>query len=439
MGWGGVWAPRSRTGRPPCPTSASGAPTAVPSPLPIPPYPSIPHPSMRLLLVGGGHAMLPLLTHAGEHVRRGVDVTLLSDRERLWYSGMTPEWTGGVYALDDVTVDLARICADQGVRFVRGRAVGLERRARVVTAQDGQQLGYDLVAFDVGAVNPLAEIARGAVQTKPLHQIEALEPFLDAGGPRRLVVVGGGAAGAETALNVTARPDAHGLHVVVVEPGNRLMKTLPPRVGRWAARTLRQRGADVRLGTRVACVEAGAVRLDGGERVEADAVLWATGSEGPDLFRRSGLAVTEDGFARVRRGLWAVGDPRVFVAGDAAAVEGHEGLPRIGVHAVKQGPVLRENVGRVVGAVLDGRPLSEVSLRPFRPYPAAPLVLSTGERTAWYAVGPVALRGRPFLRLKHAVDRRWIDQYRPPATYDVLWDARAACDGPVAPGPARVP
>ena len=394
---------------------------------------------MRLLLVGGGHAMLPLLTHAGALVRRGADVTLLSDREDLWYSGMTPEWTGGVYARADVVVDLERVCADEGVRFVRGRAVGLERRARVVAAQDGERLGYDLVAFDVGAVNPLAERAAGAVQTKPLHQIEALGALLRADGPRQLVVVGGGAAGVEIALNVTARPDARALRVVVVEPGGRLVKTLPPRVGDWAARTLAERGAEVRLGARVARVEDGAVRLDGGGRLAADAVLWATGSVGPDLFRRSGLAVTEDGFARVRRGLWAAGDARVFVAGDAAAVEGHEGLARIGVHAVKQGPVLRENVGRVVRAVLEGRPLREVSLRPFRPYPAAPLVLSTGERTAWYAAGPVALRGRPFLRLKHALDRRWIDQYRPPATYGSLWDARAACEGPVAPGPAGGP
>jgi NADH dehydrogenase FAD-containing subunit len=374
--------------------------------------------------------MLPLLAHAGEHVRRGVEVTLLSDRPDLWYSGMTPEWTGGVYTRDDVTVSLERICAEQGVRFVQGKAVGLERRARVVTAQDGRRLGYDLVAFDVGAVNPLSERAGGAVHTKPLHQIEALGAFLEAPGPRRLVVVGGGAAGVETALNVTARPDARDLHVVVVEPSGQLMKTLPERAGGWALQTLRQRGAEVRLETAVSHVSEGAVHLEGGGALAADAVLWATGSVGPDLFARSGLATTDDGFVRVRRGLWAVGDPRVFAAGDAAAVEGHEGLARIGVHAVKQGPVLRENVGRVVDAVLGGRPLSEVSLRPFRPYPAAPLVLSTGEPVGWYAVGPVALKGRPFLRLKHALDRRWIDPYRPPDSYAAHWDARAASDGP---------
>ncbi len=158
-------------------------------------------------------------------------------------------------------------------------------------------------------------------------------------------------------------------------------------------------------------------------------MLWATGSVGPDLFRAAGLPTTDAGFARVSAGLQSSGDPRVFVAGDSAAVAGHEDLQRIGVHAVKQGPVLRENVGRAVRALQADRSLDSLDLQPFRPYPAAPLILSTGESAAWYVVGPLAVRGAPMLRLKHAVDRRWIDAYRAPASYDGHWDARAAHDG----------
>ncbi|MDT0632470.1 FAD-dependent oxidoreductase [Rubrivirga sp. S365] len=386
---------------------------------------------MRLLVVGGGHASLPLLAHARELC---AEVTLLSDRPDLWYSGMTPEWLGGVYSRADVTVPLDRICADQGVRFVEGAAVGLDRSAREVTTGGGERVPYDLVAFDVGAVNP--GDADGAIHTKPLHRVEALGRFLDAAaqdpsGPRRLVVVGGGAAGVETALNVTARPDLPALRVVVLEPGERLVSSLPERVGAWAACVLRERGADVRLGARVEQSDAGGVRLARGERIGADAVLWATGSVGPDWLGAAGLSVTDKGLVRVGPGLRSVDDARVFVAGDAAAVAGHEGLARIGVHAVKQGPTLRENVGRVARALGRGGAPDAVDLEPWRPYPAAPLVLSTGGRAAWYAVGPLALKGGAFLRLKHGVDRRWIDQYRAPDTYRHRWDDRAAIDGPV--------
>ena len=341
---------------------------------------------------------------------------------------MTPEWLGGVYTRADVTVPLRPICDREGVRFVEARAVALDRAAREVELADGRRVGYDVVAIDVGAVNPGRDDAGAAVRTKPLWRIEDLGRFLDeaAGGGGRLAVVGGGAAGVEVALNVTARPDLAALEVVVVEPGDRLCPGLPDRFGAWAADTLRQRGATVRLGTRAAGATSDGVRLDGGETLPADAVLWATGSVGPPLLREAGLAVTERGFARVDVGLRSASDGRVFVAGDAAAVAGHEELARIGVHAVRQGPVLRENVRQALRALAAGQDPGRVPLRPFRPYPIAPLLVSTGGPTAWWLAGPVALRSPLALRLKHAVDRRWIDRYRGGASYGGRWDARSA-------------
>ncbi len=384
---------------------------------------------LRLLLVGGGHASLPTLAHARQMAAEtGAAVSLVSDRPELWYSGMTPEWLGGVYTRADVTVPLVPICEREGVRFVQGRAVALDRAAREVVLDDGRREPYDVVAFDIGAMNP--GDAEGAVRTKPLWRIEALAAFLEepTDEARTLAIVGGGAAGVEVALNVTARPDLGRLAVVLLEPGERLCSGLPARFGRWAADTLRQRGATVRLGTRVEDADEAGVRLNSGDRLAADAVLWATGSVGPALFRDAGLAVTASGFARVDGGLRSVDDGRVFVAGDSAAVEGREALARIGVHAVKQGPVLRENVGHALAALARGDAPARTHLRPFRPYPIAPLLVSTGEPMAWWLAGPVALRAKAVLRLKHAVDRRWIDRYRPAPSYAGRWDASAAAE-----------
>ncbi len=382
---------------------------------------------MRLVVVGGGHASLPLLQHARRLTRDGAEVTLVSDRPELWYSGMTPEWLGGVYRQRDVTVPLAPICDAAGVRFVQARATGLDRERREVELADAASEPYDVVAFDIGAVNPGRDDADGAIRAKPLWRIERLGAFLDeeTRAERRLVIVGGGAAGVECALNVTARCGRR-LAVVIVEPGDRLCPSLPARLGRGVEKTLRARGAEVRFGARAESASEAGVRLDTDEVLDADAVLWATGSVGPPLFRESGLPVTEEGFAQVDRGLRSVGDGRVFVAGDSAAVAGMEGLKRVGVHAVKQGSVLRENVGQALAALRRGQDPGAVPLRPFRPYPVAPLLVSTGEPEAWVAAGPLAVRGGAWLRLKHAVDRRWIDRYRDGASYGGRWDARSA-------------
>lgn len=387
---------------------------------------------MRLLLVGGGHAMLPTLVHASAW--RDVEVTLLNDRPELWYSGMTPEWLGGVYTRSDVTIDLAALCAREGVELVIGRAVRIDREARSVVTEDGRSLSYDVLAIDVGAANPHQPQHGAAIPTKPLHEIEALGAWLDEApdqpGPvRQLVIVGGGAAGIEVALNVVARPQVQSrVRVIVVGAENRLLPSMPERISHWVMHRLREAGADVRLGVRADSVTEGTVHLDSGESLPADRVLWATGSVGPPLFKDTGLATTREGFARVTQGLQSVTDPRIFVAGDAAAVAGHEDLARIGVHAVKQGPVLCTNLGRTLDALQAGASLAPRFKR-FNPYPIAPLVISTGLQTGWFIAGRVALRSRPLLRLKHLVDRRWMAMYSTREPSYTSWvDCRAASD-----------
>ncbi len=377
---------------------------------------------VRLLIVGGGHATLPLLDRARD-LAPHADVTLLSDRPELWYSGMVPEWTGGVYTRDDVTIDLAAICAREGIRFVQARASRLDRERRTVSTASGETLTYDLLVIDVGAHNP--GDSGSATPTKPLHRIQSLADLREG----RLVIVGGGAAGVETALNVTA--GCPGVHVTLIEPGDRLLSGLPERAGRWAHDLLDRRGADIRLHTQAAQVDADGVRLVDGDTVGADAVLWATGSVGQSWLADSGLPTTEKGFVRVQTSLLAQTDARIFVAGDAAAVDGHESLARIGVHAVKQGPLLAENVRRSVESVRAGDEPDDAELQAFRPYPVAPLILSTGEPWAIAAAGPVAGRGRWALALKHLVDRRWMAKYRvDPPSYRSWIDLGCAGDRP---------
>ena len=133
----------------------------------------------------------------------------------------------------------------------------------------------DVAVFNLGATNPLRDRAGSAVLTKPLRHIEQLGGWLGdvltRPQPRRsLVVVGGGPAGTEVMLNVSARlrrsarPDA--LRFTLVHPGDRLMPQFAPSMGRRAERMLRGRAAELRLESKVAQVEEDATLLEGGAR-----------------------------------------------------------------------------------------------------------------------------------------------------------------------------
>ena len=149
----------------------------------------------------------------------GVEVTLVNDAPYLLYSGMTPEYVGGVYRSGEARVDLRGWCRKNRVRFVQSPASHLDVARRVLHTESGARVPFDLAVFNLGATNPLQERAGDAVFTKPLRHIERLvgwlEDVIERPQPTRsLVVVGGGPAGTEVMLNVSsrlkrsARPDA---------------------------------------------------------------------------------------------------------------------------------------------------------------------------------------------------------------------------------------
>jgi NADH dehydrogenase FAD-containing subunit len=100
---------------------------------------------------------------------------------------------------------------------------------------------------------------------------------------------------------------------------------------------------------------AGEVRLESGDRLASDLVLWAVIGGVPDLAARSGLEVDERGRALVDAYLRSVGDPRIVVAGDCAAVPGSRMSCQT---AEPQGAQAADTVARMV----QGRPLRPYSV-----------------------------------------------------------------------------
>ncbi len=382
--------------------------------------------------------MLPTLTRARLWVDHGMRVTLLDTHRYLYYSGMVPEYLGGVYTQDEVRIDLKVLCEAAGVHFAADPVERLDPNRRMVRTDSGQRIPYDLVAFDVGARNP--GVRPGVIQTKPLHHIEQLARRIDAtlaapDNRLRMVIAGGGAAGVEVGLNVAhrfaAEDRADVLDLTIVEQKPALLNTFPRGMQQYATRQLVNQGVTLRTGTRIEAVTQDGAHLSDGRHIPADALLWSTGSVGHPMFTKAGVPTDARDFVHVLPDLRPPGFPRVFVAGDCATVLGHESQRKVGVHAVKQGPVLRDNLGAALDGICDGVPSHRWALRPFRPYALAPLILSTGTRDGLWTVGTRWMHGRPLLRLKHTIDRRWIRPYNGAfrnAGFSDLVDAASASD-----------
>jgi NADH dehydrogenase FAD-containing subunit len=163
----------------------------------------------------------------------------------------------------------------------------------------------------------------------------------------------------------------------------------------------------VRLAERVAAITPDGVRLASRDELACDVAIVATGLRPPAVLAEAGLPCDAKGAMIVDRSLVCPTHPEIFGAGDCVAFAARA-LPRVGVYAVKQAPVLLDNLE----AALRGD-----ALRDFQPQRQFLLVLNLGDDSAMAVRGRGWWYGRAALRLKDWIDRRWLAGYRPaPAT-----------------------
>lgn len=363
-------------------------------------------PRRNLVLCGAGHAHVHVAANAARLTASGIDVTMVAPGP-LWYSGMAAGVLGGRYEENEGCLDPDPLIRAQGGAFVRDRVVGIDRSARRVELARGSALSYDAVSFNIGSevdVGAFAPLPATASRVKPIETLLQLRGELaDWNGPLQVVVVGGGPTGCEVAANLAVASRQHGATTVtLLARGDRLL----PRVGRAPARAamaaLRNRGVVVRTRAEVVRLSPIAAILANGASVPFDRLVLATGLRPSSLMHQLGLPVGPDGGLLVDDKLQSPTDSRVFGAGDCITMADHR-LPRIGVFAVRQGPVLLDNLA----AYLTGG-----TLHSYTPQKRFLSIINLGAGEGLALWGPLHWRGRACMRWKDWLDTRWMRLYR---------------------------
>jgi len=371
-------------------------------------------PVRDLVLVGAGHTHVQVLRRWMMAPVPAVRLTLVLDRPEAVYSGMVPGFVAGDYAAGELEIDAVPLARRARARVVLAPAAGVDPQARRVEIDGRPSLPYDLASLDFGASVrglDLPGVSEHALATRPIRGfVDALEARLAAlpagDAPARVCVVGGGAAGVELCFTLDARLRAEGrpfeLTLVCETPG--LLPGRGRRLDRRARRELAARGVDLLCGARAERVDRKEVFLAGerGPR-PADLVVWATGAAPARLGLDARLPHDGNGFLRVADTLEVVGCPGLFAAGDCAGIDGFDWVPKAGVYAVRQGPVLDGNLRRA----LAGRPL-----RRYRPQRDFLALLNLGERRALGEKRGWVAAGAAVWKLKDRIDRRFMRRFQ---------------------------
>lgn len=368
--------------------------------------------SRRLLLAGGGHTHVEVIRRWGLAAEPGVTVTLVSPDRHTAYSGMLPGLIAGHYRFEESHIDLDALCRRAGVMRIENAIGGLDLAHSMAHCADGMAQPFDIISIDTGSTPVTANIAGADRHGMPIRPVKKfLEHWtalraaaLNAATDLRIAVVGAGAGGIEMALAMQhrIRTDGGRAQFAIVSDGPAILASHPAGVQRRFAAILHARGIAVRLNAPVRRALPDGLELDHGVSLPADHIIWITGAAAPAWPRAGGLQTDERGFIAVNTGLQSVSHPRVFAAGDVAAMIATP-RPKSGVHAVRQGPPLAENLRRI----LRGEPLMV-----YRPQTTTLALISTGDRYAIASYGPLAFGGAWVWRWKDRIDTAFMARYR---------------------------
>lgn len=385
----------------------------------------------RLVLLGGGHAHLHLLTEMAREPMPGVQAVLATAYARQIHSDMLPGWMAGHYTLPQCAIALEPLARAAKVELALSGAVTLDAGERTVTLADGRVAEYDVLSIDTESVLD-REAIPGAREhglfLRPIeHFVQLYERLLALPGDRllNLVVIGGDAAGFEISLALQQRFNGHGLErarVCLVTGGGTVLPGFGAALRERALRVLRRARVTV-FSQRCTEIGSGVVILDNGARLACDVPLLTLPAVVPPWLRDSALARDEQGFVSICETLQSTSHDEVFATGDVAS--GGEREPaRNGVFALRAGPALAMNLRRK----LAGGPL-----QPWRPRRQSPTLLACGERRAIASWGQWSAQGRWAWALKDWIGRRFVARYAEPAVPGAALATSAERGGDPAP------
>ncbi|WKB53966.1 nitrite reductase large subunit NirB [Eleftheria terrae] len=287
---------------------------------------------MKLVMVGNGMAGVRTLEELLKIAPDLYDITVFGAEPHPNYNRiLLSPVLAGEQTLDEIVLNPLDWYAEHGITLHLGKkVVDVDRRRRVVTAEDGTTAEYDRLLLATGS-NPFilpvpGKDLDGVIAYRDIQDtntmIEAAQRY------KHAVVIGGGLLGLEAANGLMLR----GMQVSVVHIAPWLMeRQLDDVAGKLLQKSLEERGLKFLLGAQTAALigdqdggRAGrvmAVQFKDGKEVPADLVVMAAGirpnttlAEKIGLHCNRGIVVSDT--------LQTVTDARIYAVGECAAHRG---------------------------------------------------------------------------------------------------------------------
>jgi NADH dehydrogenase FAD-containing subunit len=342
----------------------------------------------RVVIVGGGFGGLA----AAKALRWAPAEVILIDRtNHHLFQPLLYQVATSVLAPSQISAPIRGILGRQrNTTVILGEVTAVNKDQRFIVASFADRsdvhISYDYLILATGASHSyfghdkFERFAPGmktlgdavAIRNRVLQAFERAEVEEDPSAHRDLltfVLVGAGPTGVEMAAALAVmvqttlhsefrRIDPLSARVVLVDMGNRVLRTFAEDISEAAKRRLERLGVEVRLGHGVDQIDEEGVVV-AGERIASRTVIWTAGVAPSPAGKWLGVETDRAGRVKIQRDLTVPGHPEIFVIGDTASLQKDgEPLPGVAQVALQQG----RYAGKLIRRRVEGKP----ALPPFR-------------------------------------------------------------------------
>ena len=358
----------------------------------------------QVVLIGGGHTHALVLNDLKKQPLDGAHITVINPGTTAPYSGMLPGFVAGHYSRKELDIDLHALTQKVGAELIDGRAVAIDPDKKIITLEDDTSVSYHLASVDVGITSRMQSLqgfSEYAVPAKPLGTYSSRwDEFRSSTGLKNVVVIGGGIAGAELAMAMAfaLRREAQTTTVTLLDRST-ILSSNSAKTQKRVRKALEENNVKVMEGVNVTEVTSSGVNLANSATIDASFIVGAAGATPHAWLKDTGLTLV-DGFIEVSNILQS-SDPNIFAVGDCAHMS-FDPRPKAGVYAVRQAPVLLNNIRKR---------LTNVELDAYSPQTDYLKLVSLGGKKAFGEKNGISLSGHLMWRLKNYIDRKFMNQF----------------------------
>jgi NADH:ubiquinone reductase (H+-translocating) len=305
---------------------------------------------MKVAVIGGRVAGAELIRVA---IPASLEFRAIEPKSQIELQALYPEYLGGLARLEELTANLKPFCDRVGANLLNERALRLEDNTVVC---DKSRVEFDSVVIATGAAQNYFGV-RGAEKTFSINTLEetiSARRFVEEKNPDRIMIMGSGLIGVETAAVLSESLDAS---IYIIEARDRVLPHFSPQTSKLIESALAKKGVNILTSHQVYELKEDCILFADEICLDCDMAIWTAGIKPPEFVQNLSFP-KKNGWILVDPYLLA--DEGVYAFGDCAWVDVDGKLAtKTTVEAEHQA----KNAARNLTRLADGKPLERYSVR----------------------------------------------------------------------------